>query len=903
MNISIKPKVQVFLILDAIILALVAQQFLVRNKILLAIILFIVSVAVMILAVRTKSTATTQPDAPILPSPIFSSRLRLIFAIWAFLLSGFTFFIFESSVPAIFHWLIHFMSIVFFLAAVIKVKKPSKPDFRSLLPDHLGHILILAGIFLLGGILRFTQLDMIPFGTWYDEADFGLNALSILENPDILPVFFESSRVPAYFIYLCALSIKFLGASTTSLRIVSALFGTATILAAYLFGKYFFNPKSGLVFAAFIAFSRWHINWSRIGLDNITVPFFEILILLLLFLGLRRKNHGFFAFAGITLGLGLSFYASMRIFPVVIGLWLLLKWSQEKTFLQNYWHAGVIFMLAAFITLVPISQYAVFHPDRFWDRVKQTSIFQGKTNQEAVAAIAETTREHLFMFNYQGDHNGRHNYPGEPMLDPISAALMVLGLAISLSRIHKPTYFLVVVWWLVMLTPGIFSLDFESPQSLRAIGSMPAAYLLTLIPINELFLHTKKLSQGWLRISVHVLIVCGFLGIGIYNSNFYFNRQMQASAVWLEFSSSETIVAKEMNRIGPANYYVSTFLYNTPTLRFLAPQIDDYHRLETYDMFPLTPKNDEALVFFIDADREPFFNLAMQYFPNGNFKKIYDPNGILILYQIQISAEEIKNAQGLIASYHPGETISGEAILIQKETGFSFQWDQHVPLSRPYWVTWEGVLYLDSFGEYRFFNSHTETTNIRIDGQLIPWEETVILAKGNHPIKIEAQAREGNFFLEWQPPEMERQPLTAAHLFIPPITANGLLGEYTSGTDWSGTVIYAQIDPFINFYYHNQPVGRPYTVKWQGKIKIDPPGLYQFKMESRDGSTLTINNQLVINNNPPGNQVSGEIALESGFYPIEINYTDQSGYSHISLFWTPPDQEESLVPAEVLFYP
>ncbi len=903
MKISAKQNVKTFLLIDAILLALLAQQFLIRDQFTVAIILFLIAIGISIFAVTSSAKFKNDETEVLTNLPLFKSRLGWILAGWAIILAGFTFFLYESSVPAFLPWTIHLISVLLFLAAVLDFHLPSKENLRVWLKkDYISRILLLT-IIIIGGLIRFSQLDVVPFGTWYDEADFGLNALSLIEKPDIRPVFFESSRVPAYFIYLCAAAFKLFGVSTTSLRLVSAFFGTLTIVLAYWFGKEAFNQKSGLVFAALIAFSRWHINWSRIGLDNITVPFFEILVMLLLFMAFRKRNHGVFALAGITFGLGLSFYASMRIFPAVIGLWLLLKWINEKNFIQKYWRGGIIFIIAAVITMIPITQYAVFHPDRFWDRVKETSIFQGKTNQEAWKAVQETTQEHLLMFNFQGDQNGRHNLPKEPMLDPISAGLMVLGLGICISRINKPRYFLLIMWWLLMLAPGIFSLDFESPQSLRAIGSLPAAFLLALVPIDELLIKTNTISKKWITYGIYSITFIGMIIIGVNNTNFYFNRQMRASSVWLEFSTQETIVAKEMNRIGPANYYVSTFLYNTPTLRFIAPQVTEYTRLETYDQVPLKSQNNLDNVIFIDTDREPFYNLLQNYFPNAKFKKIFDPNGNLILYEIQISAENIRAQQGLIASYYPDGDLTKPAALTQKENNFLFYWEDQNQFPQPYQIVWDGVILIEKFGEHLFFNTQPEITQLWIDETLIPWNQAVLLAKGNHHIKIQAASGEGLFSITWQQPEDDRRLLTAANLFIPPISANGLLGEYTSGTDWSGPVKYAQIDPTINFYYHNQPIARPYTVKWHGRILIEQAGNYLFRLDSRDESRLFIDDQLVIDNDPAGTDPRGSIPLEAGPHTIRIDYTDASGYSHISLYWTPPDDDETLIPANVLVYP
>ena len=101
--------------------------------------------------------------------------------------------------------------------------------------------------------------------------------------------------------------------------------------------------------------------------------------------------------------------------------------------------------------------------------------------------------KHLLMFNYRGDPNGRHNLPGEPMLDYATSVFAVLGAGLALTRLREPRQFLLPIWLLIMLAGGVFSLDFEAPQSLRAIGSLPPAYLLAGLALGIRFV--KRVPQ------------------------------------------------------------------------------------------------------------------------------------------------------------------------------------------------------------------------------------------------------------------------------------------------------------------------------------------------------------------------------------------------------------------------
>lgn len=894
----------------SLLVALFGQWLLLRNQFFFALVLFIFAVAVFVTIVGEPKISSYSTPLQLQQMSYKRNRNYYILFGASLGLAIVSFFLFEGLRNSLFPWVIHIISIIVFLVSVaaISIKNQARPNLVPQAGISERNLLII--IMLLGAIIRFVKLDGQPFGLWFDEADFGLKAMQTLSDKSSFPVFFADIRVPAYFIYLMTLSFKIFGISIPTLRFVSAFFGVVTIAAAYFCGSELFNRKTGLLLAFLIAFSRWHLNWSRIGLDNITVPFFELLVIALLMRAFRRLRLMDFALAGLGLGLGLSFYASMRLFPVVIGLWFLAKWIRDRHVMRSTWPGLVVFSLAVVVSVIPIAQYALYNPQAFWSRINEASIFKGRTLQESWSPIVENTQEHLLMFNYKGDYNGRHNLPGQPMLDPISASLMVVGFGIALTRYKEPKYLLVVLWFLIMLLPGILSLDFESPQSLRAIGSLPAAYLLAVIPIYEIWKITeteyiKPIING---ISIFLGII--FVFSAIYNLSLYFTYQSKSSDSWTQFSTRETIIGKKMAQVGDeASYYLSTFYHNTPTVRFLAPKITQTTKLETYDVFPLDNGDSERSIFFIDPEREPFFDLARKYFPNADFTKIKDPDGTTILFEMDIQAADYFAVQGLSASYYADLNFTGYPFYVDQQRHFQFQWDENNRGQYPFGVQMDGTIYIPDFGEYRFEIQSTEESKMFIDGQSVEVagnisdNSSVKLAKGNHKIRIQTVANAGKFALFWQPMEGERQPLNSNNLFVPPVSANGLLGKYYASPDWSGEVAYAQIDPFINFYYHNQPLPRPYTVEWEGQIDIPTDGEYVFGLQSIDESRLFIDDALLIDDDIRDANVDVSLNLNAGKHAIRIQYADRTGYTYIKLFWTKPDGTTEIIPQEVLSLP
>lgn len=832
-----------------------------------------------------------------------SGGLAIIFGIISFLR-------FDKDLPVIAPWLLYLISIglLFFSAYLLdRGKTRINQDHKSFLNAEF---LLLLGILLLAFFLRIYRLDQIPFGLWYDEADNGISALKIINEPGYYPIFAETTNLPAHFIFLNALSLKIFGASKFALRLISVFFGVATVGAGYFASRQFLGQRTAIVFAFLLSVSRWDINWSRIAMHGVTVPFFELLSIGFLFLALKRNKLLDFTFAGLSIGLGLGFYVPLRIFPVVIFLILLIILIKQKNNFKSFKFGLSAIILGVVLASIPVTKYALNNTEIFFTRTRTTSIFNSKTPEEAWKAVAQTTKEHLLMFNFQGDRNGRHNVPGEPMLDPISGTLMVMGIAFSLKRIRKLIPILLIGWLLIMLTPGIFSLDFESPQSLRAIGSLPAAYLLAAVAVVAVI---KKGEEGYplqQRQILNVVLLIALGTAGIINYLIYFDRQAWSFDSWAQFSTRETIIGNKMLELdSDSEYFISTFFYNSPTIKFLAPNTGLLHELQTYESLPFQFESDKRVVIFIDDGRKMLYEQAKRYFPDGDFEEIRSPDGKIILYQAVLNPQDIQRIQGLNARYFKDADFTQEPVISRKETNFSFGFEDHVPLSIPYAVELTGVLNAHSYGEYRFRMNSPGQVELLIDGVTLQIDEVngstneISLAKGNHAITMRATATEGEFEFLWKQPDKEWSIVSANSLYIDPVTNNGLLGQYYANENWQDSPVYTQIDPWIYLYYHNLIIPRPYTAKWTGRILIPEDGVYAFGLESVDESSIEIDDQPILPFKTREGYEEGTIELDSGYHTIEVLFSDHTGYSFINLFWTPPDSKREIIPQEFLFIP
>ena len=907
MKIRFRSQLPILLKIAAILLTVIGQSILVKH-LLPGIIILLAGLGLFFFSMR-KTTSIQVPALIVNPVPAEKlNQNTLITGGCGVVLSILSFFLFASKLPNLYAWIIHILSLVLILVAAIRFSGTRKKRTAKIDTWNWIEIAAIVAVFAVAIFLRFYKIAQLPFGLWYDDAENGLDALKLFAVPNNLPVF--ATTLPAHFIYLIAFSIKLFGQTIFSIRLVSALFGVATVGAAYLAGREMFNRRTGILLAFLLAVSRWDLIWSHLGMHGITVPFFELLTFGLVLRALRLQRYKDYLFAGLSLGLGLCFYVPFRIFPVIILLLAALAWITHPDLLKKTWRHLIVFILGAFIISVPISQFAIFHADEFWGRTSQVSVFKDRTLTEGLKTVLKTTSEHVAMFTYKGDRNGRHNIPAEPMLDTVTAALFIFGVGLCIYRIKNPLSIILLFWLLFMLSPGILSLDFESPQSLRAIGSMPAAFLIAVVPIHVLLEDQKvifKKKRSLLVLSTLVLVCVSIGGLNYYN---YFVREANSSEAWSAHSTPDTIIASEMNRYGDqVEYFVSTFYYDTPTIRYLAPTIKDYYRIETHETFPFLLDGKKDAVFFIDLDRKPVYEQLKKNYPQAVFTEYSAPNGNVALYEVYLTQADIQSIQGMDAKYYSNPEMEGGAFRITTISQLSMDWTVDNTGTLPFYADYNGTLYAHRYGVYQFSIESPAGVEFFVDGTLAfqgdgaTTNGSVELAKGLHAIEIKASGEYGTFQVSWQPPEEEIQVIPTANLYLPTVVGNGLLGNYYPNANWEGSPVLKQIDPFIHYYFHNPPLERPYTVEWLGRIKIDQAGTYELGTESIDAAQLYIDGNLILDNQTINQYQGVQIDLSEGFHDIKVRFSDLTSHTHINFYWTPPEGERETIPSEVLYLP
>ena len=167
---------------------------------------------------------------------------------------------------------------------------------------------------------------------------------------------------PIMYYWIEATSMKFFGVNTWAIRLPMAIFGIVGIVIMYLFGRKFYNRRTGLLAAGVLATSPLYFLSAHYANMDLEVANFLWISAFLFILGLQypwKSKHRRWilyaayvvaAFASLTKGLmGFAFPA------MVVGLWIILLW-RWRTILELHLPEGIVIFLALTVPWIYATQ-------------------------------------------------------------------------------------------------------------------------------------------------------------------------------------------------------------------------------------------------------------------------------------------------------------------------------------------------------------------------------------------------------------------------------------------------------------------------------------------------------------------------------------------------------------------
>jgi 4-amino-4-deoxy-L-arabinose transferase-like glycosyltransferase len=511
-----------------------------------------------------------------------------------------------------------------------------------------------AAILLVLAVAAFFRLWRIgdaPPGLFGDEAVNGLDALDVLAGRG--RIFFPGNYGrEGLHMYLIAASIKLLGVTPLAVRLPSIIAGILTAMATYWLGQELFSSEIErgksttvpLLAALWIATAYWHVHFSRFGIRGVFTPLFGALAFAAFWRGVNQQRAwsveneatqpghatrsrgsywAWFLLSGVFLGLSIHFYTASRLYPVLLGVFLLVQagvvWLQKgdrkgrfgsSLLGRLFWPVAGLFAVAAAV-FAPLGWYFLAHPGSFAQRASTVFVFSGQESPWARVGQAIAGNLGQFFLPGRGDAAWFYNLPGRPLLEPVTALLALLGLVICLRRWKRSPYLFLLLWWPIMLVPAFLAVD-RIPTAPRVLGVMPGLYFFPALAIDVLldWLREWSLPVVARRLAAGLLLVVPLLAAAVWTARDYFVVWAPSVEAYEAFEG-EAVDAAHWLQANPQPWpvYVSAefyrhmsfmFLYSqTPTTEFFTRRDETVRWFDGRSSLPLPPADGEATLLFI----------------------------------------------------------------------------------------------------------------------------------------------------------------------------------------------------------------------------------------------------------------------------------------------------------------
>ena len=464
----------------------------------------------------------------------------------------------------------------------------------------------LPAIILIAIGLRFWRIDTLPPGFHFDESFEGLEAWRILTDPGYRPIFlignFGVTPFNAYANALMFGLFRALGGEVgpVAMRVTAACFGVLGVLAIVGLAieirqldkaKMPPSPAFPLFAAATLAVMRWHIHFSRMGIEPILVPLVWTAATWLLLRGWRTGHWISFVGCGVILAAGMYSYQGAWIIPFIILLTVFYLVLNDNWRLGiGDWRLGskraispssnlqspisnllikqrIGLLLAAAVAAILFAPLAWF----FWQnweliflRPAQLAIV-GATGSPADTSVWHNlwaTAKMFGPFGRPGDLDPRRNLPGAPALNLWLAMPFYLGVGLAIWRIRRPAYAIILTSLAGLVVLGVFSE--YAPHFHRILGAAAPTALLCAVGLDWLWQAQplRRLGAQWVCL---LLLVLG----GATSANEYFVRWAALPDLFYAFDEGIWQVGQTVAAL-PADQpvYLTPRTADHPTLAF-----------------------------------------------------------------------------------------------------------------------------------------------------------------------------------------------------------------------------------------------------------------------------------------------------------------------------------------------
>lgn len=510
---------------------------------------------------------------------------------------------------------------------------------------HRVELGLLAVITLVGAAARLYALGAVPDVVSGDEGRIGSLGLSTLRGEIVSP-FITTSGHSTLYLFLEGWSLGVWGThSAFGLRFIHALAGALTVIVAYLLGRQLFDARVGLVAAALVAVSHFHIHFSRVIVaGGIMDALLAGLAVFFFWRGLQRHSTLAFVLSGLIVSLHLYIYMGGRLVILFLLAYVVVLYVVKPQLARANTGNFLVFLGGFLVLAPPMAWWAGAHPEEIMARVNRVGIYQSgwmaqemlRTGKGELEILAEQLRQAMLVFTYYPAHG--FYWSEWPMLDHLTAVPFVLGLLYALWKTFDSRFLLLNAWFWSAVIAGNVLLESPALGAYRILVVIPVVMVFAALAIVKLM----DLARQGMSLNPRIPLAAAgvFLAlVAARNLNYYFNDWGRGC----RYEDGATRLASKMGAyLGTLNPQDNVaYLLTAPVLpssgihpswAFLSEEMtiaDIGAPITTRPEFVDVTK---GAVFLIPPQRENERGVLRSYFPEGEGSEFTDcgPGGTTV---------------------------------------------------------------------------------------------------------------------------------------------------------------------------------------------------------------------------------------------------------------------------------
>lgn len=327
----------------------------------------------------------------------------------------------------------------------------------------------------------------------------------------------DLSGQPTGVAYFMAVWVRAVGEDIVVLRFVVAATGLVTIAMLFTFCRRFLGLRSAVFSTMLLAFSAWHIEFSRIALPAAFLPIFGLTTFHLVVSGLEDADLGKglrnIFLGGVMAGLGLYVHNAFWLIVIAVGVLWAWEFLSGESPIEVVSRKAMFFWVPVLMVALPYLSFLVLNWAGVVDYLREVSVtglveFQDKNGLPGQSRylIAEWARSSMVLLD---------------RFDIVSATLAVVGLAVGVTRLRQRSY--VLLWALVATTTLAVALTVDAGVYSRMMPALPAVLAMAGVGMDWMLTWTKG---RFILVAQYAIVTLAILFIAWTNLTSFYNHSI-----------------------------------------------------------------------------------------------------------------------------------------------------------------------------------------------------------------------------------------------------------------------------------------------------------------------------------------------------------------------------------------